>query len=132
MINHVSQRYVTKPPQEDRPLIRDADSNRVGWKSLEAQLSLLRFPPPQLLVVSKAFASRETKREFRDSTAVQQQGKRCRWSKSLVNSDRLFIFLHKHNHLFSTHVCVLQSTSLFERFLESISFIATNCYNYVI
>lgn len=29
----------------------------------------------------------------------QQQGQRCRWSHSLVSSDHLFIFLHKHNHL---------------------------------
>lgn len=44
---------------------------------------------------------------------IQQQGKRCRWSQSLVSSDHLFISLHKHNHLLHNTWYVWNRAQLF-------------------
>lgn len=104
-----------------------------NWiESLEAQISPVWRSQPQ--PTTSVSASRlQTCRD--DSTMIQQHGKRCRWSQSLVSCDRLFMFLHKHNLLLNTwYVCYRAQLLFFffQSFLERIKFIATNCYHYII
>lgn len=112
-------------------VIQSRKSNRTGSKSLEAQLSPLWFSQPQ--PTTTVSASRLQTRT-NDSAMIQQHGKRCRWSRSLVNCDRLFMFLHKHNLLLNTRLCALQSSALIfvQSFLERIKFIATSYCHYII
>lgn len=85
-------------------MIQKIKCNRIGYRARRLSFLFCGFhrhnQQPQFIVVSRRLPSRDHNwREFRNITIIQQQGKRCRWSKSLVHSDHLFIFLHKHNHL---------------------------------